>query len=135
VVQIVLDALPVPDDSVSWEQIRDLRNDADLQKQFLDLRRWMNGLATGNYVLAEAQEEMEFLMAEYQSSLRRRRLKTATTRLAAVLKAGAPFLGKTVGPIAFGLGVVVQRLGLLPGEVKDAGNEIAYIVTTQRKFS
>lgn len=38
VLQIVLEALPMPDDSTSWEQILDYRNDTESQGKFLALK-------------------------------------------------------------------------------------------------
>jgi hypothetical protein len=134
VIQIVLDALPVPDDSVSWEELRDVRSDLDLQRHFLDLRRWMNGLSSGGYTVGEAKEELEYLLNEYQSYMNRRKIKSAIARMEVVLHAAAPLL-KEKALIASGLALVLRGVSLFRGEVRGPGEEIAYIVKTRERLS
>lgn len=45
VIDVVLKSLPVPDDSISWEEILEYRSDPDARGKFLALRRWMSKIA------------------------------------------------------------------------------------------
>jgi hypothetical protein len=76
IVQIVINALPIPDDSVSWEAIRDYRADPDSQRRFSNLRRWMRQFAAGAYTPSEAKEEIESLLNEYEAHIKRQRRET-----------------------------------------------------------
>lgn len=56
IVQIALDALPVPDESTSWEQILEYRSDPDSQSKFLALRHWMNEVARRTHARRNRRE-------------------------------------------------------------------------------
>lgn len=135
VIQVVLNALPVPDGSVAWEQIREFRSDQDSQRKFLALRRWMNRFAEGRYVFTDAAEEIEDLISAYTNHLRVHRFKTAFIRLAVVLHLGAAALDKKTGPIATALVTYAfGRISLMEDESGAAGSEVAYIVKAARDF-
>ena len=59
VVQITLNALPIPDDSISWEQIIEYRSDPDTNGKFLALRNWMNEVAQSNLTAVEIEDKFE----------------------------------------------------------------------------
>jgi hypothetical protein len=136
VVQIVFDSFPTPDDSTSWPQILDYRQDPDSRRRFTDLRHWMTKFASGKFEFAEAHEEIEHLMHEYENHLKLHKLKVRTIALGVVFQLGAAWVDKKVGPVATGVATyLIGRLGLLEGESKAPGKEVAYIVETTKTFS
>jgi hypothetical protein len=136
VIQIVLNALPVPDDSTPWEGILDYRSDPKSKKKISELRHWMNKFAEGKLTVTEAKDEIEYLLNEYEKHLRLHKIKTRTILMGVILQFGAAYLDKKVGPIATGIATyLLGQVGLLEGEAKAPGKEVAYLVDTKRKFS
>lgn len=68
VIRIVLNALPVPDEQTSWEQIIEYRDDPDSQSKFLDLRNWMTEIARNELTPNEAEEKLEYLLSQRSSA-------------------------------------------------------------------
>jgi hypothetical protein len=139
-VQIVIGALPIPDDSVGWEQIFDYRSDPDSAGKFLALRNWMNEIARARLTQAEMEDKLEYLIDQYTRHLNVHKLKTNVGALETVVVAGAEFLEDFVkfkwGKIAKGLfSFKHRRIALMEGELKAPGNEIAYIVSARQRFS
>src|SRR6266446_4730828 len=69
IVHIIINVLPIPDDSVPWEQIFDYRSDPDSASKFLALRNWMNDVAKGTFTPAEIEEKLEYLIDQYTRHL------------------------------------------------------------------
>jgi hypothetical protein len=136
VIQIIFEALPVPDDSTPWDDILYYRSDPDSQRKFSDMRLWMNKFARGQISLAEAKDEIEHLINEYENHLRVYKLKTRNIALGIILSLGAAAWDEKVGPIATGIAAyLIGKVALLESESKATGREVAYIVDTRRKFS
>lgn len=135
VIQIVLNELPVPDDSVPWGQIREFRSDPDSERKCFALRQWMNRFAEGRYVFTDAAEEIEDLISDYSNHLRVHRLKTAFIRLAVVFQLAAAALDRKTGPIATALVTYAfGRIAPMEGEPRAPGSEVAYIVKAAQDF-
>ena len=64
VLQIALNALPVPDESTPWEQIIEYRSDEDSRHKFLDLRNWMSEMARSELTAVEAEQKLEYLISQ-----------------------------------------------------------------------
>lgn len=140
VVRLVLNKLPVPDESVSWEQIIEYRSDPDSQSKFLALRHWMSEVARAELTPAEVEEKLEYLIDQYQQHMRLHRMKTNVGTLETVVTTGAEFLGDLVsfkwGKAAEALfSLRRRRVALLEGELTAPGNEVAYIVKARETFS
>lgn len=133
VIQIVLNTLPIPDDSTSWEQIIEYRNDPDSQNKFLDLRNWMTEVARAKLTPTEVEEKLEYLLSQYQRHMMLHKMKTSTSTLETVVTTTAEMLGDLV---SFKWGKAAQALfsfkrkqvSLLEGELTAPGSEVAYIV-------
>jgi hypothetical protein len=140
VVQIIINALPIPDDSVPWEQIFDYRSDPDSVSKFLALRNWMNDIARAKLRPAEIEEKLEYLIDQYKRHLTLHKLKTNVGALETLVVAGPEFLANLIklkwGEIAKGLfSFRHRRIAIIEGELTAPGNEIAYIVNAGEKFS
>lgn len=139
VIYLVLNTLPVPDESVSWEQILEYRSDPDSQSKFLALRYWMSEVARAELTPAEVEEKLEYLIDQYQKHMRLHRMKTNTGTLETVVTAGAEVLGDLVsfkwGKAAQALFSLKKReVALLEGELTAPGKEVAYIVKARETF-
>lgn len=140
VVNIVLNNLPVPSDSVSWEQIIDYRSDPDSHSKFLALRHWMSEVARAELAPAEVEEKLEYLIDQYQKHMKLHRMKTNSGTIETVVTTGAEMLGDL---LSFKWGKAAQALfslkkrevALLEGELTAPGNEVAYIVKAREIFS
>jgi len=125
----------LPDDSVSWEQIIDYRNDPESLSRFLGLRHWMSEMARAELTAAEVEEKLEYLIDQYQRHIQVHRMKTNVGRLETVLVAGANFFSFKWGETAQALFSSRRRqLELLVGELSSPGNEVAYIVRAREEF-
>ena len=60
---IVIDALPIPNETTSWEQITEYRTDPNSKGKFLALRHWMNEVAKSNLSPVELEQKLEFLIS------------------------------------------------------------------------
>lgn len=140
VIEIALTAIPVPEDSVSWEQIIEYRSDPDTKGKFSALRRWMSKVAREKLAPAEVEDELEALMYEYQSHIKLHKLKTNTGTLETIIVTGAEILE---GLAKFNWGKVAKQIfslkhrqiSLLEGEITAPGKEVAYIIETKDKFA
>jgi len=139
VVSIVLNELPTPSESVSWEQILEFRSDPDTAGRFLGLRNWMNELARARLSSPEIEEKLEWLMYEYQKHLELHKMKVETSTLETLVVSTAECLENliklNIGKAAKGFFSLKHRkLALLEGELNSPGSEIAYIVKARQTF-
>jgi hypothetical protein len=139
VVQLSLNALPMPDESTPWEQIIEYRSDPDSRSKFLALRHWMSEVARAELTPAEVEEKLEYLIDQYQKHMKLHRMKTNVGTLETVVTTGAEMLGDF---FSFKWGKAAQALfslkrrkvALLEGELTAPGNEVAYIVKARETF-
>lgn len=139
-VNITLNALPVPDESVPWEQIFEYRSDPGSQSKFLALRHWMSEVARAELPPAEVEEKLEYLIDQYQQHMRLHRMKTNVGTLETVVTTTAEVLGNLAsfkwGKAAEALfSLRRRRVALLEGELTAPGSEVAYIVKARETFS
>lgn len=139
-VAVTFNALPIPDESVPWEQIIEYRSDPDSQSKFLALRHWMSEVARAELAPAEVEEKLEYLIDQYQRHMKLHRMKTNVGTLETIVTTGTEFLGDLVsfkwGKAAEALFSLKRRhVALLEGELTAPGNEVAYIVKARETFS
>lgn len=140
VVRIVLNALPIPDDSTSWQDILEYRNDPESQGKFLALRSWMSDIARQNFTITEVEEKLDHLLYEYQKHLELHHIKANKGTLETIIVSSAEFLedlaNRKFSKIAMGLFTAKQRrIELLEGELTAPGREVAYIASAMETFS
>lgn len=140
VVHIVFNALPIPDESVPWEQVIEYRSDPDSRSNFLALRYWMSEVARAELTPTEVEEKLEYLIDQYRKHMRLHRMKTNVGTLETIVTTGAEFLGDLVsfkwGKAAEALfSLKRRRLALLEGELTAPGNEVAYIVKARETLT
>jgi hypothetical protein len=139
IVQIFLKTLPVPDHTVSWEEILNYRSDADSLKKFRALKNWMNEVARSSLSPHEIEDKLDYLMHEYQQHLELHRLKTKVGVFETLVVTTAEAIENMVkfnwGSIAKTLFALKHRqIDLLECELNAPGREVAYIVKAQDTF-
>ena len=140
VIQIVINALPQPSETIPWEQIIDFRNDPDTAHHFLALRNWMTETAKAQLTPGEIEEKIEYLLSQYGQHMKLHKLKINAGIIETIVVAGAEFLEDLVrlkwGKIAKGLfSLRHRRIALMEGELTAPGNQLAYIVKARQAFS
>jgi hypothetical protein len=139
VIQIVVNALPIPDDKTSWEQILEFRSDPDSFSKFLALRNWINEVARNQLTPLEVKQKLEYLMDQHRQHMKLHRMKTNAGALETAVVSAAEVVEDLVkikwGKIAKGLFTFRQRkIALLEGELKSPGSEVAYIIKAQEAY-
>jgi hypothetical protein len=139
VVQIVLNELPTPDDSTPWEQVIEYRSDPDSRSKFFALRNWINKVVKANNSPTEIEEELEYLLDQYQQHMKLHRLKHHSGTLETIVIIGAEVVENLVkvrwGKIAQVLFSLKQRrIALLEAELTSPGREVAYIFKSKEIF-
>ncbi|MBD0370296.1 MAG: hypothetical protein ICV60_05635 [Pyrinomonadaceae bacterium] len=140
IVQITLNALPVPDESIAWEQIIEYRSDPDSRNKFLDLRHWMSEVARGELTPIEVEEKLEYLISQYQRHMKIHKMKANQGVLQTIIVSPAELAENLIkfkwGQIAKDLFSIKQRkIALMEGELTSPGSEVAYIVKARETFS
>jgi hypothetical protein len=66
VVTVVINNLPMPNESTPWEQIMEYRSDPDSQSKFLALRNWITDVSKQNLNPVEVEQKLEYLTDQYR---------------------------------------------------------------------
>ncbi len=132
VVEVVIQAMPQPDELTPWERIIEFRQDQDAKAMALGLRRWMRAIANDCRPRSEIDEELEWLLSEYERYMRLHRMKVNTGVVETVVTLTAQFIeniAKMKLSQAAGLLFVAKhrKIALLEAELHAPGREVAYI--------
>ena len=139
VAQIVISKLPIPDDMTPWEQIIDYRNDEENQKNLLDLRRWIRKISTENLSTSEIEDELQWLMNEFQRHMRIHKMKANTETLEVLVKAPLEIIEDLIKlkfskiPEPF-FALKKRQINLMEAELNAPGREMAYIIKARDTF-
>lgn len=139
VLRIILNSLPVPDESTPWEQILEFRGDHEAADKFLDLRNWMNEVACAKLAPVEIQEKLEYLISRYRRHLELHRMKVNAGTLETIIVTIGEFL-ENIAHLKFGgaaktlFSLRHRQIALMEGELLSPGSEIAYVVEAREKF-
>lgn len=139
VIQIVLEDFPIPDESVSWEQVLDYRRDPDSQARLHWLRAWMKRISKGEATEREIRDEYDELLFAFQDHMRIHRMKMQPGGIQALFALPTTVL-ETVLRLEFTklpealFWTKHRKIALLEAERAAPGRELAYVVMTQQKF-
>jgi hypothetical protein len=141
VLRVIFSQIPTPHKSVSWSQILEYRQDPDSHRRFAALRVWINRMASRKVSEEEAFEELEYLLAEFESHFRHHKLCYELMPLEAVVSTEKERVEELTHKSNARRKKTKMRVKGIPrGIFPDAeflapGKEIAYISFTKERFS
>lgn len=136
VMKIVVTALPVPNQDVSWQQIIEYRNDTNSLNRFLDLRNWISDTARGRFTPVEVEQNLRHVLNRFSKQMKMHRMKEDITILEAFVVAAPDLTKRYAGYLNLpGLCSVEHvKLALLEGESASEGSEAAFVIRTKSLF-
>ncbi len=139
VLEVVLEKLPIPNESINWQQIIEYRSDPDSRGKFNALRSWMQDVARKDYSKKEIEERIEYLIYEYEKHLTFHKLKYNHSKLRVFVTTSLDVLENTIklkwGEVAKTLfSLKEKKYDLLQSEMTAPGKEIAYLSDTNSVF-
>lgn len=139
VARIILRQLPQPNDSTPWEAIIDFRRDSEARGKFLGLKKWMNDVTRTDASTAEKEDQLAWLLHEYEQHLQMHRIKYRRSIFESLVIASAGIIENTLklrfSEAAKALFSLRHRSGILLEAEKTApGRELAYIAHARSRF-
>ena len=140
IIQFLLDKIPEPDYTVSWDHIIEYRSDEDVRNKYFALTNWVNKAANSNSKLSEIKDEYEYLYSEYMKQFKLHKMKYNNSLIEIIVNATTNFLlnittGNYVSSVKDLIQFKIKNAALLQEESKIQGKEIAYIFHTKKEFS
>lgn len=139
VLRLMIERLPVPDESTPWEDILNFRRDPDTSRKLLAIREWTREVATQGRDIAAVEDKLDYLLEEYRAHIKLHKLKysagaleTIITTTAEVAESLVKFKWKALAETLFS--IRKRRIALLEAEACAPGREVSYIIHTQSKF-
>ncbi|MEO0536155.1 MAG: hypothetical protein AAF215_20060 [Cyanobacteria bacterium P01_A01_bin.123] len=139
VVHLVLKQIPMPSLEMPLDEFIDFRRSAEHRNSFYSLKRWMRKIGKSNITLIELEEELEYLISEYESFMRLQKLKIETGAFQTILTTGGDIVENIIklnfSKAAKGAFDLKRRkIALMEVEKEAPGREVSYIVNSQEKL-
>jgi hypothetical protein len=139
VVRILIEQIPIPDDTTSWEAIMDYKQDEDNQGRMASLRKWIGKTVQSDLSPVYIKAEIDDLLYQYRKSLDYHKIKYKKGVLQTIVVGTAEFIENSLKfkltNIAKGLfSLNTGKADLLNLELNAPGHELAYIYKTQEQF-
>jgi hypothetical protein len=137
VMELAVEALPVPDDTCSWEAILDFKEEMrDKQWHF---RRFLVDIASKRQSENEIRDDIEWTVNEYRKAMEIHKLKSSQSMVDVFIISPIEVLENLVtfkwSKIAKGLlSVNKRKVELMEAEMKAPGRECAYIFDARERF-
>ncbi len=138
-ISVVINHIPIPDNNTPWEQIIEYRNDTKNQESLLALRRWISKISREAYSAAEIEEEIEWLINEFQQNMKLKRIQANSESLETIVKAPLE-LAEDLVKLKFSkipepfFALRKRKISLMEAELTSPGKEIAFLINTNRFF-
>jgi hypothetical protein len=139
ILEVVLNKMPIINDTVSWEQIINFKNDPDSKRKFLALRNWMIDISKGDYNSKELHEKYDFLKAEYDAHMKRHKISTTFGTIKTFAITTSEILEDLVklnwsNAIKTGFEIFEKNSKLSEIEANAPGKEVGYVYDIESKF-
>ena len=132
IVNLILRKTPIIDNIVSWEEIIDFRANKDLNVSRLGIINWISEMGNSNLTVYEIEQKLDYLLAQYEESLRKAKIKynvgstelvvtTSLMVLENIVKLNWSKAAKSLFELKR------QSVDLLIGETLFPGREVAYL--------
>lgn len=134
---LILAKFPVPSEDCPWESILDFRNETEDKRWHL--HRFMRELGTKQKTAAEIDDDIEWLLSQYDKAMALHKLKTSQSFLEVFIVSPVEIIEDLVklrwSKIARGmLSVSKRKVELMEAELKAPGRECAYIFDARERF-
>lgn len=138
--RIIIENIPIPNDTTPWENIFEFKSNPDNIGKFAGLKSWINKITKSDLSIAEIQDELEFKLYQYRKSLEAHNIKYKSGILQSLVVGTGELLENAArlkfSKIAKGLFSAQQeKADLLSLELSAPGNELAYIYEVSKTFS
>ncbi len=139
VLNIAINSVSFPDDSVPWDDLVEFKNDPETKLKFIRLKRWAKKVAEQNLDHKEIQEEINDLLFEYNLHMDHFKFKKKQTTFQNLLvttgTVAENLLKLKFGKIASGVfSIKTSKMELLDEERKAPGNELAYLSSVGGRY-
>jgi len=136
---LLFNYFPTPDESVSYEQLIDFKNDDDSSLKFKRIISWSKKISRTDVSESELKEEIEYLLHEYENHMKIHKMKYYSGNFEAILVGTTEIIedlikikwSKIVKKI---FNIKRHKVNLLIGEAKAPGKELAYLSKAKEHF-
>lgn len=137
--KIVIAEMPLLNIQVSWKDVLDFRSEEQTQHLSRGLRRWVRKTVSENLSPAQVEDEVRYLVSEYEKQIQIAGMKTDIAALEFVIPPDAHIDGQMVEQNfsrLSGFATIIQnrKLELLEAEIKATGRELALIPKLRKRF-
>ena len=137
VLAVALEALPVPDDQCSWQDILEFKD--DLREKQWGFRRFLEALSTKHQTEAEIRDQLEWSLNEYTKAMNLHHIKASQSFVDVFVISPLELIENLVkfnwSKIAKGmLQVGKRKVELMEAETRAPGRECAYVFDARKKF-
>ena len=136
--KLVIEKFPVPQNT-KWEKVIEFKKDKDSLFKLLELRKWISNISRTDKSLSEVNDELEYMIIQYENALKLHKIKYATSGLEAIIIPTVEVIEKIVkfqfskaAKLLFGIGN--KRIEMLEAERKIEGREVAYLSRLNKKM-
>ncbi|MDB5715074.1 MAG: hypothetical protein JWO15_2471 [Sphingomonadales bacterium] len=139
VIQLAINRVTVPNENTSWQDILTLKEDGDLVHRANKLRSWARKIAKSESNLAEADEALSDLHADYERYLKAHKIKFSSTALKTVIVGGASLI-EDIAKLKFKnlasrlFSVSEFKADLTMSEMKAPGREMSILTALEKAF-
>lgn len=139
VTTLILKKFPIPDKTVSWEEIIMFKKNPDLQVYRLGILNWIAEIGNSSLTMYEIEQKLELLIIKYEERLKWEKIKYHTGSTELIVTSTLDVLENVVklkwSRAAKSLFDLKRRKAdLMIGETLAPGREVAYISKVQKKF-
>jgi hypothetical protein len=140
VIRVSVRNMPEPSDTTSLEEIIRFRQDPESKNKMVALRRWLRTMMTKGLPEKKLNEELEWLVHQYEEHMRFHELKFKRGILEIVVTIAAE-IAEDLVKIRLGelsrlpFTLSHRKIDLLQAELNAPGREIAYVVHARKQFS
>jgi hypothetical protein len=139
VFRLIIEKLPIPEETTSWEQIFDFRSDKETKLKYLALINWANEISKTQYSMHEIIDRFEYLYHDYIKRYERHKIISSFGKIEVLIGGALSFLTNNA-PLALNTASSLVKFGikavsLLQDESKLPGKEIAYVYHAGKRFS
>lgn len=132
VVRIVLNKIPIPNNSIPFSELMQFKNEPDSKLKYYALRNWMNEVARSKLEPIEIEDKIEYLLSDYESHLKLNKVKYELGTLEVYVCTTVELIENIVkfkwGKIAKSVfNLQKQKIKLIEADFNSPGRELAYI--------